>query len=384
MLPDTIKNQFDSGRIANWDNLKKLFYSINGCKVQEPPVMRLFAFLKSIPILAKSGIKESSIIQNLRDMTCKFLGVYNTPINSAEIEGENFGFIGRELFSPNLNLSMTLNTLCYLDYNTVEEIFTSMARKRDKTLDELSVKMILEGKKELYEKLNSKNRGKSELLIQTWDHAYRTHPNDAGNQYLKILTNANQAREEREKYKRSVVLNKISDNTLECDSEDFYQIESDGGTVQEVTINQFNSKFKRGNLKGKVFLSKKPFNRRSDHQNRKPDRNAPYPKNRSSDRQNRRVNSGNNFKDRVKNFKPKNGRFQVKHSKNDKTFFAFSEDQFEELKTVVLDYVSELENDDNLERMDSDGEENANKNDNDNLMTDDNDDRICSTLKLFS
>ena len=116
MLPDTIKSQFDSGRIKDWDNLKKLFYSITGCKVQEPPVMRLFAFLKSIPTLAKAGVKESSLIQNLRDMSCKFLGVYNEPINLAEIEGENYGFIGRELFSPQLNLNLTLSTLGYLDY----------------------------------------------------------------------------------------------------------------------------------------------------------------------------------------------------------------------------------------------------------------------------
>ena len=56
-----------------------------------------------------------------------------------------------------------------------------MARKRDKTLDELSVEDILLEKRELYEKLNIKGRGKFELMIQTLNHAYRTDPNDAGN-----------------------------------------------------------------------------------------------------------------------------------------------------------------------------------------------------------
>ena len=46
---------------------------------------------------------------------CRFFGVYKTPINLAEVDGENFGFVGRELFSPQLNLNMTLSTLSYLD-----------------------------------------------------------------------------------------------------------------------------------------------------------------------------------------------------------------------------------------------------------------------------
>jgi hypothetical protein len=221
--------------------------------------MRLFAFLKSIPTLAKAGVKKSSLIQNLRDMSCKFLGVYNDLINRAEIEGENFGFIGRELFSPQLNLHMTLGTLGYLDYKKVEEILTSMARKRDKTLDELSVKMIMNGKKEMYEKLNSLSRGKSEFLIQTWDFAYCTHPNDAGTQYLKLLANANQEQEARENFKnKSKQLFSLENvNTVETE-EDYYEVETDDGTINEVVINRFNSKFKKGNFKRKVFISRKP------------------------------------------------------------------------------------------------------------------------------
>jgi hypothetical protein len=104
-LPDTVKTQFNKGKLRNWEKCKQLLLSITQCRAKEPPVMKIFAFIKSIPDLTKFGIRDSSIIQTLRELSSMFFQVYKDPINLGEIEGEEYGFIGLELFSPVLNFN---------------------------------------------------------------------------------------------------------------------------------------------------------------------------------------------------------------------------------------------------------------------------------------
>jgi hypothetical protein len=84
-------------------------------------------------------------------------------------------------------------------FNEVEEIFTSMARKKDLTLEELSLRIILENKRELHDKLNKKSRKEMDLLFQTWESAYQTHLNNAEEEYPKLLNGSAKIEEDKEK-----------------------------------------------------------------------------------------------------------------------------------------------------------------------------------------
>ena len=197
------------------------------------------------------GVKESSIIQHLREISSMFFGIYKEPINLGEIKGEEYGFIGRELFSPGLNFNHLLFTLSSRSFNEVEEIFTSMARKKDLTLDELSLRIILENKQELHDKLDKKSRKKMNLLFQTWESAYQTHPNSVGEQYAKLLNGSVKTEGEGEKLKS---IETALQNVEIPDENDFFECESESGEISYVTINRFNGKFNSGGNKEKVFI----------------------------------------------------------------------------------------------------------------------------------
>ena len=207
--------------------------------------------------------------------------------------------------------------------------------------------MILEGKKEFHEKLNSIQRGKTELLMQTWEYAYRTHPNEAGQQYIKLLEICSKEHEQRTQKEHTA---KAKLNSLESD-EDYFEYESDGGTCENVTICRFNSTFNKGNSKGKIYVSRKPFKRVSNPKvfGNKGKFKKDFSKNQNPNRSNRRKFHRENFKSRIKNYKPTKGRFQVKSNANDKMFYAYSEEHFEELRNVVLSYVDELEKEEEID-----------------------------------